>query len=232
MRELKGKVIEEVEHPITKRVGKIRLDKRSMTFFAREVDTDWDREPFASLNGHEVKQWLLAQLKHSTDEQNMDWIPVIEVETGGSSKHYYRDDSKEAHRESIDLDLKRYYIGLTRDKREWRVLQWEQVDPESSTFVPENERYAVSKRFALGPKAPDINSWNRPFKLPEYESRGDDSEVKLAYTPELWEGLLTIVRALKAARKQIRELVGTKKGNEAVVAIGQGTTPLLLKSGE
>lgn len=230
---LKGKIIETVEHPTTKRTGVIRLDKRSMTFFAREVDGDWEREPFKSSNGYEVRKWLLEQLKFSTDEQNMDWVPVIEVETGGSSKHYWQDDSKEEFSEGLSVDLKRYYIGLTRDKREWRVLHWEQVDPKSSTFIPENERYSVSKRFASGPKAPDISSHNRPFKLPEYDpSRGDDMTVKLAYTPELWDGLLTIVKALKSARKQIRELVGTKKGNEAVVLIGQGTQPLLLKSGD
>lgn len=232
-RSYKGAVVQKVVHPKTKREGVIRLDKRTMTFFAREFDAEYTTEPFASTNGTEVERWLMEQLKRTAGDNNLEWIPVIEVETGGASHHYYRDDSKENHKEDIGLRIKRYYIALTRDEREWRVLKWEEVDENSVTCVPDNEKYAASRNYALGPKSPQLTNYTRAFKLPDYADKRDDHmTVKVAYTPELWAGLKQIIATLKMARKQIKELVGTKKGNEAVVLIGEGKTPLLLTSGD
>ena len=232
-KQYKGAIVERVEHPATKRTGVIRLDKRSMTFFARENDTETTHEPFASSSGHEVREWLLEQLKHTTDANNLEWIPVVQIEHGGDSHHYWRDSSKEEFSESVKLEIKRYYLALTRDKREWRQLPWESIDSASSTCLPENERYAASRKYAEGPKSPNLNSYTHAFRLPAFEGRGDHRDkVVLPFTPELWDGLCLIVKRIKDAREVIAELVGTKKGVETVTEVGAGRKQLLLSSGE
>ena len=60
--QLKGAIVEWVEHDKTKRRAPIRLDKRNMTFFAREDDTDFRKEPFQSKDGGEVRRWLKHRL--------------------------------------------------------------------------------------------------------------------------------------------------------------------------
>lgn len=234
-KEYRGGVIERVEHPVTKRTGVIRLDKRHMTFFAREVDNDPKSPPYADSSGFKVKQWLLEQLKHTTAADRLDWIPVIQIEHGGDTHHYYRDTSKEEQSESIKIEIKRYFIALTRDGREWRSLQWEEVDETSSTCLPENDRFAGSRNYGHGPKSDKIRDQADAFRLPSFEQRGYggmDRKVVVAYTPELWQGLMLIIQTIRAARAQIAKLVNTNDGIKMVAAIGSGKETLLLQSGK
>lgn len=226
MRPLRGKVVEVVTHPVTKRAGKIRMDKH-LWFFARENDLDTLAEPFSSKSGGEVKAWLLEQLKHTTGDNNLEWQPVIQIEHGGDSRHYYRDSSKEEYQESVELEIKRFWLALTRDQREWRQLPWEACDEDSSTFLPDNDRYAASRKFAFGPKA-ERSPYDEAFRIPSFGLRGHGAKITVAFTPDLWAGLLLITKQLKAARVLIEDLVGTKKGVAAVSQIGAGTGQLLL----
>src|SRR5579864_1319462 len=113
MNDYRGAVVEKVESSTTKRTGVVRLDKRSMTFFAREDDADHRSQPFASKNGTEVYAWLKVQLNRTSEKDRLDWVPVVEIKAGGEGgHHYYRDDTQE-HDQSIEITINRYYIALT-----------------------------------------------------------------------------------------------------------------------
>lgn len=229
-RHLKGAIVEWVEHDKTKRRAPIRLDKSSMTFFAREDDTDVTKEPFASKDGGDVRRWLKQRLALTTNENNIEWQPVIKVKHGGEPAHRYR-EMEEFNGESIEVEIDRLWMGLTRDGYEWRTLRWVQADPESPACVPENERYAVSSKHGLGPKNPrlrEAGTREEAFRLPSFETRYGGSTAYLRYTPELWQGLLVIVRTIAESRKTLKDLLGTNKGIEQVAAIGAGRQQLLL----
>lgn len=227
MKKLRGAVVEWVEHKKTKRRAPIRLDKSSLTFFAWENDTDRQGDPYASKDGREVRLWLEKQLSYTTDSSTMTWIPAVRVEYGGERRWRYRDE-QQVHGENVKLEINRFYVGLTRDEREWRRLPWEACDPKSSTFIPENERYAASTPQGEGPKSPKINDHNKPFRLPHYTRDGD---AILQYTPELWKGLLTLIKQIELARVTLVDLVGTKEGVTALKDLGSGHATLQLTSG-
>lgn len=223
-RDLRGAIVEKIEHRVTKRTGVIRLDKRSMTFFAREDDANPLIEPFASKNGAEVKNWLKTQLSHTTVQDQLEWIPVIRIENDSEPRHRYRDQAQ-LHGEKLDVDFERFYVALTRDEREWRRLPWEACNPDSTGFIEENDRYAQSHRHYCGPKHDSvIRGLDKPFRLPSFD--GDKATVK--YTPELWQGLLLILKQITGARETLTQMIGTKSGIETVAEIGAGKTPLLL----
>jgi len=228
-RTLKGQVVEKVEHQTTKRVGVLRLHKPSMTFFARENDNEVDEPPFKSKDGREVRNWLLEQLARTTAANNLDWLPVVKITHGGTESHRYR-DMEEFNGESLEVEFDRFFIALTNDQREWRKLPWSSCDPESSTMLADEQRYAASNKYAEGPKSPNLSSYNRPFQLPHFEGR-KDGEVVLRWTPELWEGLLKIVKQIRAARKLIATTVGTKDGLAELTALGAAKKQFLLSPG-
>lgn len=230
-RHLRGAIIEHIEHPKTKRVGVIRLDKKRMMFYARENDADAMTEPFANANGFLVKQWLLEQLKFSTDAQNMDWQPVISISSEGERDRYSYRDQKEYHGESIEVKIDRYYIGLTRDERQWLKLSWAECDPKSTSHVPENERYGVALKYGIGPKSPDISDHNKPFRFPSFKDGYRRDESILPYTPELWAALTEILETLARSRETLKNLITTKAGIETLKTVGAGKIPLLLAAG-
>lgn len=221
----KGAVVEWVEHPVTKRRAAVRLDRGSMIFFTREVETDQNSPTFESRSGEEVRTWVLEQLARTTDANNMTWVPVIEVQQDGDVRHMYRDET-ETHGESLSVTVKRYYLGLTRDEREWRGLPWESCHPDSAAQVPENERYAASSRYDEGPKSERLNGYTKPFRLPAFLSRSRGDKAVLPYTEELWQGLLLVVQHLANSRVTLRELISTKKGVETLTLVGAGKTHL------
>lgn len=222
----RGAVVEKVESRVTKRTGVVRLDKRSMTFFAREVDTDFPTQPFASKDGATVRNWLQTQLDRTSAADRLDWVPVVEVKAGGEGGHHYYRDDKQEHEQSLSITINRYYLALTHDEREWRKLQWEACDPKSVGNVPENDRYAQSHKYGEGPKTQ--NPGEKPFILPSYKPHRYSGGTVLHYTPELWKGLLLIVKQIEAQRKLLAELIGTKDGIAGVAEIGAGRQTLRL----
>lgn len=232
MRNYRGAIVEHVEHPKTLRKAVIRLDKRSLTFFAREEDTELQTEPFASKDGSAVRNWLMERLKFATDDQKMDWVPVIEIEQSGEeSRGQYR-DTPEQHSQSLQVEIDRYYIGLTHDQREWRKLEWAQCDPKSAKHIPENERYGQSRKYGMGPKSPDISDSNKPFRLPSFDDGYRRDKSVLLYTPGLWAGLMEIMLTLKNSRKTLKELLTTKDGISTIAEIGAGKAVLQLNPGK
>lgn len=230
MRHLKGAIVEWVEHSKTKRRAAIRLDRGSMTFWARADEADLQSEPYTSQKGSEVRAWLLKQLAFTTDENIMEWVPVVKIEHGGERRHRYRDEAQ-TFGDSLSVEIDRFYLGLTRDQREWRKLRWESCDPTSLTVVPENERYAASDRYAEGPKSEKLNKvygTEKPFRLPSFKDKYQGEETVIPYTPELWAGLLLIVEQMERSRKTLRELVGTKAGIARLAEVGAGHVPLQL----
>lgn len=227
---LRGAIVERVEHPITHRKSNLRLDRRSMWFFAREDESDPRAEPFAAKDGDKVRAWLLEQLSRTSAAEALEWQPVIEIEHGGDSHHYFRDDSKQEHSESLSVKAKRYWIALTHDQREWRKLKWEEADEESSTCIAAPDRYSASSKYADGPKADSAGTYasHRIFRLPSFDEKHDGSKVVIAFTPEIWLALQQICGHLKAMRQTLGELVGTKKGVAVLAEIGSGKSQLLL----
>lgn len=229
----KGAIIERVEHHTTKRTGVIRLDKRGMWFFAREVDGDVNSPPFESKDGSAVREWLMKQLARTTADDRLEWLPVVKIEYGGEKKGRYRDESQ-VHGESMELEVNRFYIALSKDKREWRKLTWEECEPNSSTVLPENDRYAASERFRDGPRA-EQQGYRKPdpFRLPQFNDGGGygDSTTYLPFTADLWRGLLQVCKQIAAARSTLKELVGTKQGVGVLGEIGAGKSQLLLAAG-
>ncbi|SRR6266516_1131673 len=220
----KGAIVEKIEHPTTKRAGVVRLDKRSMTFFAREDDSDLTAEPFASKDGAKVHAWLRVRLGHTTQKDRLDWVPVIEIKNDSKSGYRYRGEEN-MHGEQLDVEIDRFWIALTQDEREWRKITWVEGDLKSSGSIPENDRYAQSRRFGQGPKSTELTSWNKPFVLPSFLREG---QVVVPYTPELWKGLLQVIRQIAATRELLKEMIGTKDGIAAVTEIGAGRQTLRL----
>jgi hypothetical protein len=200
-----------------------------MTFYAREVDSDFLTEPFQSKNGAEVRAWLRQRLALTTDENNIEWRPVIMVVRDGESEHQYR-EQEERSAESVGITIDRFWFGLTRDEQEWRALRWVQGAAESAVCVPENERYAASTKHGLGPKNPRLRDYpnEKPFRLPSYEERYRSVVAYLDYTPELWAGLHIIVRTIANSRKALDDLIRTKRGVATLAAVGAGQQPLQL----
>lgn len=228
---LKGAVVERVTHPKTLRESVIRLDKRSMTFYAWEVDQDTTRDPYQSKDGAEVRHWLMEQLKHTTDAGNLEWVPVVKVEYGGSPRHRYRDET-EIEGQEVSITVDRFYLALTRDKREWRRLDWRQCASDSATAIPEAERYAASSKHGMGPKHPDAQKpgylRREVFTLPSFSDGYESATAYFPYTTELWTGLTLLVEQVKQVRQAIGKIVGSKQGLTRLAEIGAGRQPLLL----
>lgn len=233
-RHIKGPIVEKVEHPQTKRVGVIRLYKGSMSFFARETDGDPQQPPFVHKDGGKVREWLLQQLARTTEGAGLEWLPVVEIVHGGERRHRYRDETQ-AHGESMALEFRRYFIALTLDKREWRRLPWESADPESATALADAERWAASDHYDKGPRHPRVLEGGayptKAFRLPHFSDNYNGQKVVIAYTPDLWRGLLMVNAQIAASRKALERFVGTKDGVAMVAELGAGTRQLLLGSG-
>lgn len=229
MRKRGGAIVEKFEHPTTKRIGVIRLDKSTMLFWTEVESGDGTMELHESKSGSEVRAWLREQLERTTDEMKIAWEPVVEIKLDREDR-WGRDG--EVLRAEIDLRVDRYYLGLTPNQQEWRRLDWNEADPDSSTKIEAGLMYARSDRYGSGPKAPrrdgSFNYNIKPFALPSFDS---DRSI-LRYTPELWKGLQEIVATTKRARTAIEKMVRSQKGVASIVEIGQGKAPLLLGSGE
>lgn len=225
---LKGAIVEKVVHSSTKRTGVVRLDKSRMLFHAQEKDGDPNSPQFSNKDGSVVRNWLDTQLSRTSGDDNLEWQPIIEVERTGERRYRYRDEGQ-TFGESMGLEVDRFYVALTKDKVEWLKLPWEACDPDSSTLVPENERITASSTFKSGPKAPQHTYRGDVIQRFPHFSNGD--KIFLLYTPELWKGLKTVVKAVGDARKTLDSMIGTKDGITVLAEIGQGKTQLLLGPG-
>lgn len=210
----KGSIVERVRDDKTRREGIIRLDKGSMTFFARIPDDAPPSERPAmmeSKDGGAVKDWLVKELKKTTANELLDWMPVVQVEVAEPGYYYGRETRTRA---GFKVHIARYYLALTRDRREWLKLKWEQADEESVAVLPPEDRVASSEKFRSGPGGEEKSAvrshhGDRIMRgLPFFDSNTN----YLPYTPEAWAGLLNVIDTVNTAEKNIRELVGTKKG--------------------
>lgn len=223
----RGAVVEKVVHPKTKRSGVVRLDTRSMTFWAREVDTDTRLPVYSNASGDAVRSWLMEQLARSTAADLLEWEPVIEIEYGAGDP-YSRYEAGPGAR--IEIGFTRYYLALTKDKAAWRKLSWAEGDPKSAGALDPLDRFAASTEYGRGPKAPQRHQWDTPFTLPNFREggrRGNKAVVR--YTPELWAGLSEVVTMVERAGNIIADLVGTKQGVAQLATGGLAGVKLLGK---
>lgn len=231
-----GAVVETFEHDKTKRVAQIRLEKSS-GYFHTVIETAGVPETFESTELSKVRSWLREQLKTTSDDFILEWKPVIELHTTKGDRGYGR-SRDEQHEGGLRLSASRYWLALTPNQHEWRKIDWGQGDEDSPNVVPAAERYALSERYANGPKLPDhlaIDRWGsrreKPFRLPYHEADRDEPKYVIEYKAELWEGLMHIIRTLGDMRKTIGEMVSTKTGLAVLAEIGAGSAQLMLTSG-
>src|SRR3954468_9554633 len=230
----RGAVVERVVHEKTQNAGVVRLDKRTMIFFA-EYGEEAAYVSAESEDGRAVRRWLLWHLAKSTEKQKLDWVPVVEIDDNVESYRHSRDDNDEnQYTAKMGVKIERYFLALTHDKTEWRVLPWESCSDDSPTQLDDAVRFVSSKRFRNGPKFVTTNRFHTEgrFALPHFDKGSDGATTYLRYTPELWAGLLAIVERVDETRQQLRKLVGSKQGIETVSALGAGRGALLLGSGE
>lgn len=201
--------------------------------FHTTIDTAGIPETFEDRDGSKVRAWLSEHLKVSTDDFVLDWKPVVELTvTKGRMRSYGRDKDHEA---GLMLKFERYWLALTPTKDEWRKIAWELGDPESPSALEPNECYPQSERFRDGPNMPKVErpSWHwrdRPFRLPYFEGDSNEPTHYIEYTPEVWAGLLEVLRVIENARVAIGEIVGTKTGLVTLAEVGAGKIPLMLSA--
>jgi Ni/Co efflux regulator RcnB len=235
-RHRKGAVVEKVTHPDTQRTAPIRLDKGSMVFFA-ELGEGPSYTSAESKDGREVRDWLMYHLAKSTAEQRLEWIPVVHVDDSLDSYRYGDDDDDAANMKKAECSVKieRFFLALTHDKKEWRVLTWAECADDSATQLADDDRYTASKKFRDGPAVETVSRFRdreKAFGLPYFEKGSHGGSTYLRYTPELWAGLVAVVDRVEETRRQLRVLVSTKKGIESVFALGSGNGALMLGAGE
>lgn len=225
----KGGIVSRMQNKRTGRAGVMRLDKTSMTFFARVPDegsTHENRgkiEYFESKDGREVERWLEAVLKKTITETAVRWLPVVEV-THSIDDDDYR--SRRRHREQmrsigVRASINRYWIALTSDGKKWLTLSWEQADEASTGCLAPEDRLAAASDWRDGPKAEHDGMYrdaDRAFSLPWFE--GDEAIVE--HTDELWAGLVEVLTTLERSGKTLSEMVGTKKGLKMIAEVGAG----------
>lgn len=226
----RGAIVEKVEHSETKRKGELRLDKTRMTFFA-ELGEGPSYTSAESEDGRLVRDWLMWHLAKTTADQILEWIPVVQINPDDESRRYDRDDETDnAKSARCAVAIERFFLALTNDGTEWRVLTWEEASDDSPTQLDDADRFVASKKYRDGPKAVKTSRFHdeKRFTLPYFEKGGS---TFLRYTPELWAGLLAIVERVDETRKQLRRIISDKQGVASIEALGAGNGPLLLGSG-
>lgn len=229
---IKGARVEIVTDDKTKRTGELRLDKSRMMFYA-ELGEGETYQAVQSRDGRLVRDWLAGHLKKTTTAQHLNWVPVVEVSVKTEGRGYSRGDRSIEMEASIAFNVKRYYLGLTLDKSEWRALEWNEADPDSSTALAVDERFTASKHFRDGPGAKKDGHMHgeKKFTIPFFSSTSyydDGQKSYLPYTKELWDGLRVIESTIKAQKKTLDAMLRTKDGIASVVALGAGNGQLLL----
>jgi len=229
----KGAIVERVRNDKTRREGVVRLDKSSMTFFARVPDNAaaHDRPAMMeSKDGSEVARWLREQLAKSTASELLTWLPVVEVSVSEPGYYYGRDRS--ATRAGFEVTLARFYLALTADKSEWVRLSWEEADAESVAALRPEDRVASSKKFRAGPGNAKATETRTAYgdKIMRALPFFDNGTNYLPHSVELWAGLVQIVETVNAAEAHIRHLVGTKAGlaqllDDGVKRLAAGPVP-------
>lgn len=223
-RRFKGARVTKVTHYKTKREGWVMLDKADMTFWATAGEGD-SALYFESKDGREVERWLETNLGKALETDRLEWKPVAKVKIKTNSWREEEDGVE------FEIEIDRYWVALTKDRREWRHLPWDACDPESSTMVADLDRFGQSTFHGKGPKheacldstaRPSWQTKEKPMVFPHMT--GDVSYVW--WTPELWAGLNEIIAQVKSARAALKQMLGTKAGLETVTQVGAGKLPL------
>jgi len=105
--QLKGRLLEVVEDPVTGRSAEIRFDKKSALFYCTILEDE--------KNDHDltiVRAWARQLLRKGSV---IDWTPVISVQEGGDS-YSYRDKSRKGELDEyaeLEIEIDRFFVGKT-----------------------------------------------------------------------------------------------------------------------
>lgn len=218
---LKGAIVMKLVDEKTKREAVVRLDKSRMMFFCTIGE-----ETKKSTNGNEVESWAKTELRKTTSEMRLTWVPVLEALVEHGDRYGFRSrDGKQGQQEAVKFSVDRYYVAKAREDARgetWVRLHWAECDADSPTRLDEDVMYSQATDF----RKPSENMYERAdekkkviFRLP---SRGGEHEMRyyLPYTPELWEASLQVVKMLTDVRTTLDALFGTKKGIEHLLGGG------------
>lgn len=228
-KERSGSIIEKVRNEKTQRESAVRLEKRTMTFFARVPDvdaaTDRNRLYFESKDGAQVKSWLVTELAKTLPGDLLKWLPVIEVSVKEEDRWVRRSRQGEQRTVGLTIQADRYWIALTKNRQQWLTLPWASCDEESATMIPPEDRVRAAGKFKDGPMSDQVIKYqNRAWAFPSISEGGDASYLE--FSPDLWVGIQQVINTIERERESVRALLATKKGIKQLIEIGSGAKRL------
>lgn len=224
----KGAIVERLVNEKTRKRGVVRLDKGSMTFFARYPDDAPGIErpdQFESKIGSEVTAWLKKRLAKTEGSELLEWIPIAMVKL--SKDNNYGRNAGALHG-GFSLDCSRFYVALLRDKTYWLQLEWAQCDSSHAAALAPEDRVSSARNFLPGPASATErgglrSQWGDPIVRSFPFARRE--EHYLPHTPELWAALRQVVNTIGSAEEHIRKLLTTKDGLKELLEGGAKLLP-------
>lgn len=193
----KPKKVAEVRHTDSGLVVAIMMDQDKLDFFADLPGGNGIRNKDGEALKLAVYNWIEKNAR-------LEWFPVIEVEDhhiwGGQQEY------------GVGFDLRRFYCAKKIEGEGFVQRRWEVEQDDSFTYV----NYF----------SPGYNVKKDQFILPFRSSGHDREKVYLAYADEMWEALVKIRNTIRELKIRLKELIGSKEGQEHLLQLGAA----LLKS--
>lgn len=171
---------------------KVYFEVENEIFKARVYD-EWIRAE----NFSELKQKIISTVKE-VSANLYKWIPVIQVEETG------RGFSRDKVSSGVGFEIERYYVAKKEDGK-WLRTDWN---------IETGNRSSVCQTFK-----------DKGFKVPSveedrYGSDDPDRTFYMVHTEEKWAGFMRLIDAIEKLKSKLRDLVGTKEGQNIISEAG------------
>lgn len=196
------------------------LDKKSLMFSAEFGDFR-----ISDANGEKVRQETLKAIR---ERASLTWLPVIMADMAARvsrDSRYVTDpwnmkvvkEQEAQYSEHMGLSIRRFYAACRFDGK-WIEVGWN-LEPENR--AKNGRAWYAGEKMMKGSKEIIYTLNNRGQIFDDHRS-----EYILPYSPELWDGLCTIIDKMKQVRSAVDALLGTDEGINRLVAAGSNV-PLL-----
>jgi hypothetical protein len=187
----KGKVVGTLRHK-----SGIAVEIRLMP--DRTFQAEYQGATFHNAGYEKLEGELWKVIEESLQTQ---WFKVIKI----TELHPFCDGDPERF---VGILVSRFFVGINQGQRQLRY-NWTEDDDQP------NERWA-------GELSPRLQVQDGQLVLPDYRgaSSRDERVYYLAYTPELWQGLLQLVEAIAKLKAKLRELLGSEQGLLTISTVG------------
>jgi hypothetical protein len=200
---MQGRIVETLDFPAYGTKVDIRLNKRSLTFFAyignhllEEKDADT------------LKTRIRLVLR---DELSATWEPIIAISFKGQVNGIQAANFR--------LEFDRYYVARVGDLRKWRMLSWAAFDEYKNDPISliNNSQYW----YVMTDKESIEDSYKESVIDTYHGHNGDSCREDIThregtfyrpYSKELWEGLHKLRDAMIEISNTVSKLVSTDKG--------------------